>query len=252
MKLSLAASGGTYVTYLRSSSSALAANGNTGTFYAIQVQNPTFSQGGAACTATLLIGKSVAGSVTTLWGSTIACHSVMAVRTVVNTANNYILVYVDNRALGFAADSAIQTGQPGIGVIAAPAGNVIAEAGLGPLDHVAPQQVNPQSVSASSFANRVDLTWQGAADDANGTGVAFYWVFRNGVYVGEVPNAAYTDSTVSPRATYTYGFAPVDYHVNSAPGGSITVTTPPAGSVDPRQVGVRPTGAYWGARQFSI
>jgi len=52
---------------------------------------------------------------------------------------------------------------------------------------------------------------------------------------------------VSPGTTYTYGFAPVDYHVNSAPGGSITVTTPPAGSVDPRQVGVRPTGTYWGA-----
>src|SRR5262249_53323797 len=26
-----------------------------------------------------------------------------------------------------------------------------------------------------------------------------------------------------------------------------TVTTPPAGSVDPRRVGVRPTGSYWGA-----
>src|ERR1700682_3155297 len=102
-------------------------------------------------------------------------------------------------------------------------------------------------ISASSFANRVDFAWQGASDDPNGTGVAFYWVFRNGVYVTEVPNATYSDSTVSPGTTYTYGFAPVDFHVNSAPGGAITVTTPPAGSVDPRQVGVRPTGTYWGA-----
>src|SRR5260221_13997146 len=109
----------------------------------------------------------------------------MPVRTVISVGN-YMFVYVDNREAAIAYDTAIQAGQPGVGVIGAPAGNVIAEADLGPLDRVAPQQVNPQSISASSFANRVDLTWQGAADDANGTGAAFYWVFRNGVYIQEV------------------------------------------------------------------
>jgi len=111
MKLSLAASGGTYVTYLRATSNALAANGNTGTFYAIQVQNPTFSQNGAACTATLLINKSVAGSVTTLWASTIACSqpdggsAPWSTPPITTSWSTSIIA-----RLGFAADTAIQTG----------------------------------------------------------------------------------------------------------------------------------------------
>jgi len=77
--------------------------------------------------------------------------------------------------------------------------------------------------------------------------VAFYFVFRNGVNIANVSEPNFTDSTVASGTTYTYGFYAFDYHYNVGPITNITVTTPPAGSVDPRQVGVRPTGTYWGA-----
>ncbi|MCI0623444.1 MAG: hypothetical protein L0387_17590 [Acidobacteria bacterium] len=37
------------------------------------------------------------------------------------------------------------------------------------------------------------------------------------------------------------------YALNESVPTTVTVTTPPSGAVDPRRVGVRPTGAYWGA-----
>src|SRR5258707_5016107 len=81
-------------------------------------------------------------------------------------------------------------------------------ADLGPLDRVAPQAVNAQSIAASSFANRVDLAWQGAADDAIGTGVAFYFVYRNGAYIAHIGAPAFVDSSVAPGTTYTYRLLP--------------------------------------------
>ena len=38
-----------------------------------------------------------------------------------------------------------------------------------------------------------------------------------------------------------------DLHYTCSAGTSFSVTTPPAGAIDPRRVGVRPDGAYWGA-----
>ncbi len=62
--LNLTASGGYYMSYLRASANTLLATGNTGTFYAVEIANPTFS--GSSCSALLLILKSVSGSVTYL------------------------------------------------------------------------------------------------------------------------------------------------------------------------------------------
>jgi hypothetical protein len=51
-KISLAGSGGTYITYLDASTDALSgATTSTGTYYAWEIQNPTFN--GSACTAQL-------------------------------------------------------------------------------------------------------------------------------------------------------------------------------------------------------
>ena len=52
------------------------------------------------------------------------------------------------------------------------------------MDRGAPSSVDPQSIGSSVFPNRVDLQWQGAADDLNGVGVWFYWVYRDGAYIG--------------------------------------------------------------------
>jgi len=42
-----------------------------------------------------------------------------------------------------------------------------------------------------------------------------------------------------------------DWDLNNT-STTISVTTPPSGGVDPRRVGVRPTGAYWGASPEQI
>jgi len=64
------------------------------------------------------------------------------------------------------------------------------------------------------------------------------------VWVTRALDPGYTDLNVSPSTSYTYAIVPVDYHWNSS-ATVVTVTTPPAGSIDPRRVGVRPTGSYW-------
>ncbi len=47
------------------------------------------------------------------------------------------------------------------------------------------------------------------------------------------------------RATLFCEFCAFDFHLNGA-ATILSVTTPSSGSIDPRQVGVRPTGTYWG------
>jgi len=58
--LTLAASGGTYVTYIRATANGMLAKGNQGTFYAVEIANPTFTNG--VCTATFQIYKQVSGT----------------------------------------------------------------------------------------------------------------------------------------------------------------------------------------------
>lgn len=92
--LTLAQSGGTYVTYLRASSNALSGPAVAGTAYAFEVQNPTFS--GSACTATLASYKIISGSVTTLSSTTIPCSNGMIIRAIYTAQANQIAVYVNN------------------------------------------------------------------------------------------------------------------------------------------------------------
>jgi hypothetical protein len=51
---------------------------------------------------------------------------------------------------------------------------------------------------------------------------------------------------VQPGTAYTYEIEACDFHANCS-AVNINVTTPPAGAIDPREVGVRPTGTYWGS-----
>src|SRR5450759_4597829 len=43
-----------------------------------------------------------------------------------------------------------------------------------------------------------------------------------------------------------------DYFLNLAAATTFTVTTPPVNAVDPRRVGIRPTGSYWGGMGENI
>jgi hypothetical protein len=59
--IALTTSGGYFLTVLRASPDSLVYIGNSGTWYAIELSNPTFS--GSSCSATLLLLKSVSGSI---------------------------------------------------------------------------------------------------------------------------------------------------------------------------------------------
>ena len=241
--LTLASSGGNYYSYLRATSNSLAATGNTGTYYALQVANPTFSGGGCSATANLL--KSVTGTVTIMWSGAISCHSGMVVRLVM-AQSHIIFLYVDNLYVVAISDSSIAAGQPGIGVSSAPAGNGITAADIGHLDTVAPGAFNSQLIGTSVFSNRVDIQWPGIVDDANGTGIMEYQVIRSGVWLGLFPTPNFSDASVSPGTSYNYTLIANDFHGNAS-GIVIPVTTPAAGAIDPREIGVRPTGSYWGS-----
>ncbi len=73
-------------------------------------------------------------------------------------------------------------------------------------------------------------------------------LYRNGGPVGELVTGfgQYADKSVSPGQTYSYAIYAYDFHGNYATV-SFNATTPPAGSADPRRVGLSPTAATWGA-----
>jgi hypothetical protein len=90
--LTLVASGGYYITYLRATSGSLLATGNAGTFYAVEVANPTFSNG--VCTATMNVYKQTGlNNLTGPFASTpISCHTGMVVRGRSRASNEYVYV----------------------------------------------------------------------------------------------------------------------------------------------------------------
>jgi hypothetical protein len=150
-------------------------------------------------------------------------------------------------------DATIATGKPGVGVRAAPEGNSIAQAQLGALDTSAPAAVPVGSVALSTLPNRVMVQWPGVSDNSGGTGVAYYCLTRTGGPTRcSRTLGGLTDSTVAADTTYEYRFVTYDYHLNSAQSAAMTVRTPPAGAVDPRRIGVRGTGAYWGGMGENI
>jgi hypothetical protein len=150
-----------------------------------------------------------------------------------------------------AQDTALTSGKPGFAVMAddgygGSTGLSISDVYLGPLDRVAPNPVSQQSIGSSALASRVDLQWQGSTDDANGIGIAYTNVYRNGVSKSSAQANTFSDATVAASTSYTYQIKVRDFHLNEA-STSFTVVTPAASSVDPRRTGIRPTGAYWGA-----
>jgi hypothetical protein len=103
----------------------------------------------------------VDGVQTYLAYTTVPCHNGMVVRSVI-TDNGTILAYVDNMMYALVADHDIASGgTPGVGVIAAPAGNAISEVSFGNLDRTPPGTVDVQTVGTSIFPNHADFQWRG-------------------------------------------------------------------------------------------
>jgi hypothetical protein len=128
--LALNSSGGTYVLYLRTSPDALSGpNTSSGTYYAFEIQNPTFT--GTDCSATLIAYMRTGGTVTQ-WGQTvIPCRNGMQLHAVFD-AYNGINLYLDGICRMFMWDSTITAGQPGVGVRDALSANSISLVETGP------------------------------------------------------------------------------------------------------------------------
>jgi hypothetical protein len=145
----------------------------------------------------------------------------------------------------------IASGQPGVGVFSGVAGT-ITEVDIGPYDSVAPLAFNQATVNTSPVQTYLAMRWQPQLDDPNGTGIWRYDISRADQgnqfqFIASTTAPNYIDYTVIPSSQYRYQICALDYHHNSTCSSTISVVTSPAGSVDPRQVGVRPTGSYYGA-----
>ena len=234
-----------FSTYLRATSNALygGAGSITGSAYSVTVSSPTVS--GSTCTATLEVNwfSSGSGSIS-LATLTVPCHSGMIVRSVI-TQSNYILVYIDNVLYATVYDTTFSSGQPGVAVRKAPSSDGITAIDIGHLDTVAPTAVNSQSIQVSTGPGRLGLQWQAVTDDSNGTGLYAYRILRNGALLTETTATSFTDYTVISGTDYSYSINPVDYHFNQA-STPYLVTPPFGGVVAAGEVGMRPTGSYWG------
>lgn len=246
--LALTQSGGTYVVYTRATTNARSGPTAQGTFYAAELQNPTLNG-----TGTLAMYKVINGAVTSLGTTTVPCHNGMILRV---SQNNQINVYVDNELYLTSTDSSITGGTAGVGVRGAPSTsptNTISPVGLYPLDRTAPNTIATNTIGTSAFANRVDIQWQQPADNPTGysSGVAYYAIYRNNVYLSTAAKPAFSDETVNASTSYQYQIVAYDFDNNSSTT-TVTVNTPPPGTVDPRRVGVRPNGAYWGGNGENV
>jgi hypothetical protein len=130
----------------------------------------------------------------------------------------------------------------------------LASIDMGYADVIAPNAVPSSSIGKSAYINHVDLSWPATTDDPNGTGVYGYEIWRNGSFLGSTTGLTFSDTTVNPSTTYAYTLRAVDYHGWYA-DTPFNVTTPyiqtngpfPSATPEGRRVGVRSTGAYWGA-----
>ena len=91
--LTLTQSGGNYITYLHATYDALSGPATAGTFYAIELQDPTFN--GSSCTATLAAYKVISAAVTLLSSSIVPCTNNMFLRGVPGIYNS-IPTYTHN------------------------------------------------------------------------------------------------------------------------------------------------------------
>ena len=275
MTLTLLSSGGSYTAFVQASAGARTAGSGGGSYLAVEMQNPTFTNG--QCGATFVVLQSTAAGVAALSSFPHSCRNGMTIRMAVH--GSVLLFWPDQDVpMEFAIDPGAAAGQPGIGAHGTPAGNAISQVELGTISRVAPPAL--EKATASAFPNRIDLRWAPAAAPAASAGLAGYWVYRDGAYLGRTTAPVFQDEAVAPKSTHTYTIYAVDQHFNFSPAASVTVTAPawpapfvpkaplpqpparpkamvadviapqphtgPSGGFDPRRVGVQATGAYWG------
>ncbi|PWU05936.1 MAG: hypothetical protein C5B51_13320 [Terriglobia bacterium] len=241
--LSIKGNGGTYSIYLGATSQSLA---GTGSYYAVRLINPTFTGGG--CSATLEVDQVTNGSYTAMNSVTGPCFDGQLLRV------SYLDGYIEVLSGGWSTrsvwqDEAVITlinAALAVGVSAMPSGSGMTLVSLGPHDSVAPGSIDRASVRSLVTGHRVSLSWPGVVDDPYGIGWIAYIIYRDGQYFRFIRDPEFEDLSVNPGETHVYTTTPVDIHDNWA-WIDLTITAPPVDGADPRRMGVRPTGSYWGA-----
>ena len=88
----------------------------------------------------------------------------------------------------------------------------------------------PGGLAGTPSSNSVSLNWSASTDNAGGSGVAGYDVYRNGVLVGSPTSTSYTDTGLAASTSYTYTVRARDNAGNaSAQSTSIAVKTTAGG-----------------------
>lgn len=238
--------GASVVAYLRATPDAQL-QPTVGTFHAAEVRVVQWTDSTCLAEVRLFVARS--GVLTQLFSRVVPCAWRSNIRAAIR--DNLFTVSVNGV---FAGHAATQTGwppdtRPGVSAYGAPVDSV----SLGPLDRVGPSPVGTAAIGAIPFPNRVEFQWKAPADDPNGTGVERFDVVRvEGSIHRGAPVPLFTDEAVVPGTTYNYDIYAIDHHFNYSAPTRVTVTTPPTGSLDPIQIGVRPNGAYWGAAEEQI
>jgi len=241
-----ASGGGTFIHFLHGSSTAVLPG--TGSYVSVELTPASGWQSGGA--AALVINQCSNGTVTQLASTSVALSSGDVLRSVVFGTN--LWVFINNtRQMIYSIPTG--AGNAGYGGYSLPSGSVFTNAfsakgaiKLGHHDTVAPQNIVPTSIATSLLPQSASMKWQGVSDDSAGIGVYQYTVSRSGMATATVAGPEFTDATVQPGTTYTYSVQAMDFHGNTGTASTITVTTPPAGAVDARRIGLSSTGSYWG------
>ncbi|WP_343231996.1 glycosyl hydrolase family 18 protein [Tahibacter amnicola] len=111
-------------------------------------------------------------------------------------------------------------------------------------DTIAPS-VPSNLASPSQTGTSISLSWSASTDNAGGSGVAGYDVYRNSSLVGASTSTSFTDSGLTPATSYSYRVRARDNAGNaSAQSGAITASTTSAActTVPPVPGNLRSTG----------
>jgi fibronectin type 3 domain-containing protein len=93
-----------------------------------------------------------------------------------------------------------------------------------------PPSVPTLTVSAAS-SSQINLSWTASTDNAGGSGVRAYQVYRSGVFLATVTGTTYSDAGLSAGATYCYTVLAYDNAGNtSAQSASKCATTTSSGA----------------------
>jgi len=198
------------------------------------------------------ISKIVNGVGTSLASTSAAsCSDGMTVRAGI-TDNGSIYAFVNDTYVTQAQDTSITSGAPGIVL---PGNNsqlmLVSQVQLGPADRIAPGPIPTNGLTYAAYSSHIDFQWQALPDDPNGTGVLFYQFLRNNQWAQNTEGLSWSDTTVQPGTEYSYTFQVLDYFFNAVTM-TVNITTPvtPGATptpIDGQRIGVRSTGAYWGA-----